>query len=179
MTDIFTRIKQDHDTARDLMQQIKDTTDRAAKTRAELFEAFKLDLWAHHKIEEATFYTKLETKGERDESLEAKNEHHMVNSMLEELDTMAKDTQEWGQKFHAMCELIEHHMDEEEEGGVEHQEERLGGGCCVCLLSALAWWLGAAAAGADGGGRHRRGRRGGRGPVQGEPVCVYGAALCK
>lgn len=115
MTDIFTRIKQDHDEARELMQQIKDTTDRAKKTREELFEKFKLDLWAHHKIEEATFYTKLEAKGERDESLEAKNEHHMVNSMLEELDTMAKDTEEWGQKFATMCELIEHHMDEEEE----------------------------------------------------------------
>lgn len=115
MTDIFKRIKQDHDEARELMQQIKDTTDRAAKKRDELFEKFKLDLWSHHKIEEATFYTKLESKGERSESLEAKNEHHMVNSMLEELDTMKKDTMEWGQKFATMCELIEHHMEEEEE----------------------------------------------------------------
>lgn len=115
MTDIFTRIKQDHDKARELMQEIKDTTDRAEKKREELFEKFKLDLWSHHKIEEATFYSKLEAKGDEDESLEAKNEHHMVNSMLEELDTTAKNTKEWGQKFHTMCELIEHHMEEEEE----------------------------------------------------------------
>lgn len=114
MTDIYDRIKQDHDRARDLMEQIEATTDRAAKKRQDLFDAFKLDLWTHNKVEEATFYTKLEQKGEQDESLEAKNEHHMVNSMLEELDTMPKDNPEWGQKFHALAELLQHHMDEEE-----------------------------------------------------------------
>lgn len=115
MTDIFTRIKQDHDEARELMKQIKDTTDRAEKKREELFEKFKLDLWSHHKIEEATFYAKLENKGDTKESLEAKNEHHVANSMIEELDTMPKNSEEWAQKFHALSELVEHHMDEEEE----------------------------------------------------------------
>mgnify|MGYP003112051751 CR=1 FL=1 len=115
MTDIFDRIKKDHDTARDLVKQIEDTTDRAAKKREELFEKFKLELWTHNKVEEATFYSKLEQKGDREESLEAKNEHHVLNSMIEELDTMPKDNAEWGQKFHTMAEILEHHMDEEED----------------------------------------------------------------
>lgn len=115
MPTIYDRIKQDHDEARALIRQIEDTTDRAAKTRQDLFDRFKLDLWSHNKIEEATFYSKLEQKGDKKESLEAKNEHHMVNSMLEELDTMPKDNVEWGQKFHALAELLEHHMDEEED----------------------------------------------------------------
>ena len=115
MTDIYDRIKQDHDKARDLIKQIEDTTNRAAKKRQELFDAFKLDLWSHNKVEEATFYATLEKKGDTEESLEAKNEHHMVNSMLEELDTMPKDNEEWGMKFHALAELLEHHMDEEED----------------------------------------------------------------
>ncbi|MHA6287078.1 hemerythrin domain-containing protein [Maricaulis sp. CAU 1757] len=114
MTNIYDRIKQDHDKARELISQIEDTTDRAKKTRQELFDKFKLELWTHNKVEEATFYAKLEQKGDKDESLEAKNEHHMVNSLLEELDTMPKDNAEWGQKFHALAELLEHHMDEEE-----------------------------------------------------------------
>lgn len=115
MTDIFDRIKQDHDKARELIAEIEATTDRAAKKREELFETFKLDLWSHNKVEEATFYSRLESKGDEDESLEAKNEHHMVNSLLEELDTMPKDNKEWSQKFHSMVELLEHHMEEEEE----------------------------------------------------------------
>lgn len=114
MSDIYDRIKQDHDRARDLVRQIEATTDRAAKKRHELFETFKLELWTHNKVEEATFYTKLEQKGDEKESIEAKNEHHMVNSMLEELDTMPKDNAEWGQKFHALAELLDHHMSEEE-----------------------------------------------------------------
>ncbi|MEE2567017.1 hemerythrin domain-containing protein [Hyphobacterium marinum] len=115
MSNIFERIKQDHDKARELISQIEDTTDRAAKKRQELFDKFKIDLWAHNKVEEATFYSRLESKGDEDESLEAKNEHHMVNSLLEELDTMPKANKEWGQKFHALAELLEHHMDEEED----------------------------------------------------------------
>ncbi|MEA1942613.1 MAG: hemerythrin domain-containing protein [Pseudomonadota bacterium] len=114
MTDIFDRIKQDHDKARDLISRIEDATDRAAKTREALFEAFKLELWTHNKVEEATFYSKLEQKGDEEESLEAKNEHHMINSMIEELDTMPKDNTEWGQKFHSLAELLDHHMKEEE-----------------------------------------------------------------
>tara|TARA_R110002073_G_scaffold242601_2_gene404738 strand:+ start:1486 stop:1944 length:459 start_codon:yes stop_codon:yes gene_type:complete len=115
MTDIFTRIKEDHDKARELISEIEATTDRAAKKREELFEKFKIDLWSHNKVEEATFYSKLTAKGDEDESLEAKNEHHMVNALLEELDTMPKDNKEWAQKFHTMVELLEHHMEEEED----------------------------------------------------------------
>ena len=114
MTDIFDRIKQDPDKARDLIRKIENTTDRAAKTRQELFDTFKLELWTHNKVEEATFYSKLEQKGDEEESLEAKNEHHMINSMIEELDTMPKDNVEWGQKFHSLAELLDHHMKEEE-----------------------------------------------------------------
>lgn len=115
MTDIFTRIKQDHDKARTLMKQIQDTSNRAAKKRAELFETFKLEMWTHNKIEEATFYTKLEAKGETAESLEAKNEHHVAGAMIEELDMMPKDSEAWEQKFKALCEVLDHHMQEEED----------------------------------------------------------------
>lgn len=114
--DIYERIKADHETARDMMEKIKDTTARATKTRRVLFDEFKLDLWAHHKVEEAVFYAVLKDHSQTsDLNLEALNEHHMANGMLEELDTMAVDTQEWGAKFGAMCEAIEHHMDEEED----------------------------------------------------------------
>ena len=114
MTNIFDCIKKDHDAARKLISEIENTTDRAKQKREELFEKFKLDLWTHNKVEEATFYSKLEGKGDEKEALEAKNEHHMINSLIEELDVMPKDNAAWGQKFHTLAELLDHHMAEEE-----------------------------------------------------------------
>ena len=78
----------DHDDAREVMKKLKETTARAEKTRTELFTKFKLDMWAHHKVEEAVFYSYLrdDTKMSED-SYEALNEHHVANGLLEELDT--------------------------------------------------------------------------------------------
>ncbi|MFC2952791.1 hemerythrin domain-containing protein [Marinicaulis aureus] len=112
---IYDRIKQDHDHAREVMKKLKETTARAEKTRHKLFDEFKLDMWAHHKVEEAVFYSFLrdDTKMS-DDSYEALNEHHVANGLLEELDTFPVGSDEWGVKFGALSELIEHHMDEEE-----------------------------------------------------------------
>ena len=113
---IFDRIKQDHDHARELMEKLKETTPRAEKTRRKLFDEFKLEMWVHHKVEEAVFYDFLrdDTKMSKD-SYEALNEHHVGNGLLEELDTFPVNSEEWGVKFGAMSEMIEHHMEEEEE----------------------------------------------------------------
>lgn len=113
--DIYERIKKDHDDARGVISKIKNTTEQAHKIRAELFMTFKNDMWAHHKVEEAVFYSYLrdDTKMSK-EAYEALNEHHIANGLLEELDTFPVDSEEWREKFGALSELIEHHMDEEE-----------------------------------------------------------------
>jgi len=116
MTDIYTAIKQDHDKARGLMAQILDTSNRAEKTRTDLFEDFKLDLWAHHKVEEAVFYAKLrDAKQTKADAHEALSEHHSANSLIEELDSMPKDNDAWIGKFSALKDMVEHHMQEEEQ----------------------------------------------------------------
>jgi len=113
---IYDRIKQDHDEARRLMAEIKDTSERAAKTRRKLFDTLKREMWVHHKLEEAVFYNSLiKQRATRDEAFEAVNEHHVANGLLEELDSIPVDSAQWASKFGVLCELIEHHMDEEEE----------------------------------------------------------------
>ncbi len=113
---IYDRIKQDHDDARELMAEIKDTSDQAVKTRRRLFDRFKREMWVHHKLEEAVFYNTLSRHREtRDEAFEAVNEHHVANGLLEELDSVPVDSPEWASKFGVLTELVEHHMDEEEE----------------------------------------------------------------
>jgi len=124
--DIYDRIKQDHDEARQVMAQIKDTSERAIKTRQKLFDSFKRDLWAHHKLEEAVFYTTLAARRKtRAEAFEAVNEHHVANGLLEELDSVPVDSPEWAAKFGVLCELVEHHMEEEEGETFEEAREVL------------------------------------------------------
>lgn len=113
--DIYARIKADHDHARELMEKIVDTNNSAEKTRRRLFDEFKIDIWTHHKVEEATFYAQLRKEGEDEEAFEAYNEHHMANNLVEELATMAMMNDPWLQKFKTLKELLEHHMEEEEE----------------------------------------------------------------
>jgi hypothetical protein len=114
--DIYERIKQDHDAAREVIAKIKETTSRAWKTRRELFDHLKLDMWVHHKVEEAVFYSHLRAGKEmHGEAMEAVNEHHTANGLFEELDTFPVDSEEWLMKFKALSELVDHHMKEEEE----------------------------------------------------------------
>lgn len=132
---IYDRLKQEHDEARSLLEELAGTTSRAVRKRERLFERFKLDLWAHHKVEEAVFYSLLaERRKTRDEAFEAINEHHIANGLLEELDSMPKDSEAWLAKLGVLKELVEHHM-EEEEGEVfeearavldERQAEEIG-----------------------------------------------------
>ena len=112
---IFDRIKQDHDAARTVIAELKATEPHEAERRQRLFDHLKLDMWSHHKVEEATFYAWLR-QGEamRGDAMEAYNEHHMANGVFEELDTFPVNSEEWGMKFKALCELVEHHMKEEE-----------------------------------------------------------------
>ncbi len=113
---IYDRIKQDHDAARKVITQLKATTPEEGKQRQKLFDHLKIEMWVHHKVEEAVFYSYLRAGDDmHGEAMEAYNEHHMANGVFEELDTFPVDSEEWGMKFKALCELVEHHMDEEEE----------------------------------------------------------------
>ena len=111
----FTLLKQDHQTVADLLEKIDKTTDRALKTREELFTRLKTELDIHAKIEETIFYPAIETEEEtREITLEAFEEHRLVKQLLGELESMPKDSEEWTAKFTVLKENVEHHVEEEE-----------------------------------------------------------------
>lgn len=119
--DIYTVIKRDHDTARAMLKALKATDDSAGARRNELYPALKRELMMHQQVEDAVFYAKLKTeKKTRPDALEAANEHHIVDVLLEELDIMPKDNDEWTAKFGVLRELVDHHMREEETEFFEH-----------------------------------------------------------
>ena len=113
--DAFTLLKTDHKKVAGLMDKIEDTTERAIKTREELFTELKTELDIHAQIEETILYPVLEKAKETHEiSLEAYEEHKVVKQLLSELASEPKDAEEWTAKFTVLKENVEHHVEEEE-----------------------------------------------------------------
>ncbi len=113
--DAFELLKSDHKKVTGILEKIDATTERALKTREELFTQLKSELDVHAEIEETIFYPVLkEAEESRDITLEAFEEHRLVKQLLSELDTEAKDDETWTAKFTVLKENIEHHVEEEE-----------------------------------------------------------------
>lgn len=111
----FTLLKNDHEKVAAIMNKIEGTTERALKTREELFSQLKTELDIHAKIEETILYPVLEKADEsRDITLEAYEEHRLVKQLLAELEGEAKDDEKWTAKFMVLKESVEHHVEEEE-----------------------------------------------------------------
>lgn len=111
----FTLLKTDHEKVAGILEKLEGTTERALKTREELFTQLKTELDIHANIEETIFYPVLEKSEEsRDITLEAFEEHRIVKQLLAELEESAKDDEVWTAKFTVLKENIEHHVEEEE-----------------------------------------------------------------
>jgi hemerythrin-like domain-containing protein len=111
----FNLLKADHKKVADILEKLDATSERALKTREELFTKLKMELDVHSRIEETIFYPVLEEADETHElTLEALEEHALVKQLLEELHSLAKDDEQWTAKFTVLKENVEHHVEEEE-----------------------------------------------------------------
>jgi hypothetical protein len=113
--DAVTLLKQDHEKVKKVLSELDETTERAVKTRQELFSKVKQELQVHETIEEEIFYPALkEHPKAKDLVLEAYEEHNVVDMVMREIDGVAFDDERWGAKLTVMKENVEHHIDEEE-----------------------------------------------------------------
>ena len=111
----FNLLKADHKKVADILEKLDATSERALKTREEQFTKLKRELDVHSRIEETIFYPVLEEADETHEiTLEALEEHALVKQLLEELQSLAKDDEQWTAKFTVLKENVEHHVEEEE-----------------------------------------------------------------
>jgi hypothetical protein len=111
----FQLLKEDHQKVSGIFQQLEPTTERAEKTRTELFAKLKEELDIHARIEETIFYPAIKQAAEtREIVLEGFEEHHVIKMLLKELDAMPVDTEEWAAKLKVLQENVEHHVEEEE-----------------------------------------------------------------
>ena len=113
--DALTLLRRDHDKLKALLRELEPTTERAEKTRTELFARIKTELSVHEAIEEEIFYPTLKQHPRAKEIvLEGYEEHHVVDDLMGELEALPVDDETWGPKAKVMIENIEHHIEEEE-----------------------------------------------------------------
>ena len=113
--DAIAMLKADHDQVKELLSRLDSTTERGVKTREELFATIKGELAVHETIEEEIFYPALkEHPKAKDLVLEAYEEHHVVDTVMAELEGLDVTDETWGAKATVMKENVEHHIGEEE-----------------------------------------------------------------
>jgi len=113
--DAIALLKADHDKVKQLLAELESTTERGVKTRTELFATIKGELTVHEIIEEEIFYPELKAHPKaKDIVLEGYEEHHVVDLLMGELESLPVDDETWGAKAVVMKENVEHHIEEEE-----------------------------------------------------------------
>ena len=115
--DALQLLKGDHDKVKGMLSKLDETTERAEVTRTEGLERLKQELTVHEAIEEEILYPALiegfaKTK---DITLEAYEEHHVVDTIMAELEQTPVDDETWAAKLTVMKENLEHHIEEEED----------------------------------------------------------------
>ena len=108
-------LKKDHDAIKKLLDDLDGTTERAVKTRQDLFGRLKFSLTVHEQMEETVLYPALKEHAEtRDIVLEAYEEHDVVDKVLGDLEATPFDDDSWHAKLKVMSENLHHHIEEEE-----------------------------------------------------------------
>ena len=112
---VYDLLKEDHKKVAAIFENLEPTTERALKTREELFAKLNSELEVHAAVEEQIFYPVLKEAAEtRDVTFEAFEEHRVVKELLKELSATPKDSEEWTAKLTVLKENVEHHVEEEE-----------------------------------------------------------------
>ena len=114
--DALTLLKDDHDKVKSMLSKLDDTTERAEVTRTEGLAKLKQELTVHEAIEEEILYPALiEFAKTKDITLEAFEEHHVVDMIMAELEQTPVEDETWAAKLTVMKENLEHHIEEEED----------------------------------------------------------------
>ncbi|MCB5424676.1 hemerythrin domain-containing protein [Altererythrobacter sp. CC-YST694] len=114
-SDIFERLKQDHDLHRELLERIEQTHGESDE-RAELFERLTIELKGHAAAEEQALYSTMMRKPETtDDTRHSVAEHHEIEESLNDIAATDMASGAWLVKFRQLRDEYLHHIDEEEE----------------------------------------------------------------
>ena len=116
--DAIKLLKEDHKKVKTLFGEVEELGDRASGSRKKLFQQIDEELTLHAKIEETIFYPEFRRRAEkgeeREEVLEAYEEHHVVKNIIAELEDLDPKDETYKAKLSVLKEMVEHHVKEEE-----------------------------------------------------------------
>jgi hemerythrin-like domain-containing protein len=108
-------LKSDHEKVQAILEKLDQTTERALKTREDQYGRLKEELDTHTYIEETIFYPALADDARTHAlTLEANEKHRIVKSLLEELNFISVDSEEWTAKLKVLKTTVDQHVQEEE-----------------------------------------------------------------
>lgn len=112
----FKMLIEDHRKVSKLFKELEASNGKATKARQHLFEQLKSELTLHSEIEEKYMYPLLENEEDtKSMVLEAYEEHNLVKTLIDELESEEIGSDAWEAKLKVMQENVEHHVSEEEE----------------------------------------------------------------
>ena len=129
--DAIKLLTQDHQTVRQLLTQLEETTTRAVKKRADLLAEIAVQLKAHTTIEEEIFYPAFKAAGDKSDDammyFEALEEHRAAGDLvLPDLQNTPTDSEKFSGRARVLKELVEHHADEEEKEMFKRAKKQMG-----------------------------------------------------
>jgi hemerythrin superfamily protein len=122
-------LKADHAHVKDLFQQYEAAGHRAPRKKQDIAEEVFAALNVHTMLEEELFYPAMKRKTDRDGKdlvAEAVEEHHVVKTLVDELQGLDPKDERYDAKFKVLMENVEHHIEEEEGEMFPEAEEVLG-----------------------------------------------------
>lgn len=111
---IFEAIRKDHDTQRDLLNQLVETSGDTKK-RDTIFKAIKKELEVHANAEERHFYKPLiSNEMMQEKARHGIAEHHEIDELIEQLENTEYHSSAWLKIAKDLKEKVEHHLEDEE-----------------------------------------------------------------
>jgi hemerythrin-like domain-containing protein len=129
MPDAVEMLKHDHAQVKDLFRQYEAAGDRAYQKKQRIAEEVFIELEVHTTLEEELFYPAMKRKTDQDGKdlvAEAMEEHHVVTTLMEELQGLDPKDERYDAKFKVLMDNVEHHIEEEEGEMFPEAEEVLG-----------------------------------------------------
>lgn len=115
MSPITETLARDHRALEQLITELGTTPSREPQRRVELYGTVQSLLVAHARAEEVAVYRPLRRMlPDEVKALEAYEEHHLADLLLQELGSDCPGGRGWGAKARVLEEIVRHHIKEEE-----------------------------------------------------------------
>lgn len=123
---IYHRIKKDHDSHRELLEKLAETSGDSEDRRSN-WQSFFYDVKAHAAAEEEILYANLiASQDGQPDARHSVHEHQELDNIMEELNDMDMASPGWLNRFKTLHHDYLHHIEEEENEIFERAEAELG-----------------------------------------------------